>query len=123
MVLPAAPSTFGVAHTTACDESMAQSSYGRNQRSPFCLVNVARRERGGFLLCVCLLFNRYYPFSAANGMVSSFSLSVTMVADLLHQCHRATVIGYLSACFSIGILIGPILGGYISTYSAGRRTA
>ncbi|GFH14347.1 uncharacterized protein HaLaN_10382, partial [Haematococcus lacustris] len=46
----------------------------------------------------------YYPLSALNGMVSSFSVTVVSMADLLQQQHRTTAVGYLSACFSVGIM-------------------
>ncbi|KAL6759122.1 major facilitator superfamily domain-containing protein [Haematococcus lacustris] len=60
----------------------------------------------------------YYPLSALNGMVSSFSVTVVSMADLLQQQHRTTAVGYLSACFSVGIMVGPLLGGYISAVAA-----
>jgi hypothetical protein len=61
---------------------------------------------------------RYYPMSALNGIVSSFSMTLASVADLLPQCHRATAVGYLSACFSLGILAGPLLGGSLDAERA-----
>ncbi|KAG2492911.1 hypothetical protein HYH03_008825 [Edaphochlamys debaryana] len=60
----------------------------------------------------------YYPASAVGGMVSSFTMMLTAVADLMEQRHRATAIGYLTSCFSLGILVGPILGGYLSITAA-----
>ncbi|KAF5835498.1 major facilitator superfamily domain-containing protein [Dunaliella salina] len=86
----------------------------RHGRKPFMLV-------GMFLallpMCALMLHVKglipirwYYPCSALNGMVSSFSLSITSIADLLHSTHRATAVGYMSTCFSVGILVGPVIG-------------
>ncbi|GFR50215.1 hypothetical protein Agub_g12392, partial [Astrephomene gubernaculifera] len=60
----------------------------------------------------------YYPASAAGGLVSSFTMALTSVADLLEQKHRATAVGYLTSCFSLGMLLGPLLGGYMSVTAA-----
>jgi MFS family permease len=56
-----------------------------------------------------------------GGLVSSFSMTLMSIADLLHASHRATAVGYLSACFSVGIIVGPLLGGFISTSVAGEQ--
>ncbi|GIL87039.1 hypothetical protein Vretifemale_15204, partial [Volvox reticuliferus] len=61
---------------------------------------------------------RYYPASAAGGAVSSFTMTLTSVADLMEQRHRATAVGYLTSCFSLGMLAGPLLGGYLSVTTA-----
>ncbi|KAG2451821.1 hypothetical protein HYH02_003597 [Chlamydomonas schloesseri] len=60
----------------------------------------------------------YYPASAVGGVVSSFTMTLTAVADLLEQRHRATAVGYLTSCFSVGMLVGPLLGGYMSCTTA-----
>ncbi|GLC40908.1 hypothetical protein PLESTM_001124900 [Pleodorina starrii] len=60
----------------------------------------------------------YYPASAAGGAVSSFTMTLTSVADLMEQKHRATAVGYLTSCFSLGMLGGPLLGGYMSVKAA-----
>lgn len=52
--------------------------------------------------------------------MSSFTMTLASVADLMHQSHRAASVGYVSACFSVGILIGPVLGGYMSSIAAGE---
>ncbi|KAG2441733.1 hypothetical protein HXX76_003348 [Chlamydomonas incerta] len=60
----------------------------------------------------------YYPASAVGGVVSSFTMTLTAVADLLEQRHRATAVGYLTSCFSVGMLVGPLIGGYMSCTTA-----
>ncbi|KXZ52567.1 hypothetical protein GPECTOR_9g611 [Gonium pectorale] len=60
----------------------------------------------------------YYPASAAGGLVSSFTMTLTSVADLMEQRHRATAVGYLTSCFSVGMLVGPTVGGYLSVKGA-----
>lgn len=65
---------------------------------------------------------RYFPLTALGGVVSSFSMTMVAVADLLPARHRATAAGYISASFSIGVLVGPLAGGLMSTLNAGVRT-
>lgn len=61
---------------------------------------------------------RYFPASTLNGTVSAFTMCLTCVADLMEKHHRAPAVGFLLACFSIGILLGPGLGGTLPTLTA-----
>lgn len=50
---------------------------------------------------------------AVNGALSSLSICMAYVADVLHPEHRAPAFGLLLCSFSVGILVGPLGGGYI----------
>mmetsp|Transcript_39772 Transcript_39772/g.118374 ORF Transcript_39772/g.118374 Transcript_39772/m.118374 type:complete len:610 (-) Transcript_39772:1609-3438(-) len=87
-------------------------------RRPFMLVGI------GIAIgpMVVIMFNLwgwlsifwYYPFQALNGIVSSFSMVLTCVADVMEPRHRAAAAAFVLAMFSIGLIIGPIVGGIIS---------
>ncbi|KAG1664048.1 hypothetical protein FOA52_010468 [Chlamydomonas sp. UWO 241] len=53
----------------------------------------------------------YYPINATSGIVSSFSMTLTAVADLMAPRHRAASAAFIMAMFSIGLIIGPLAGG------------
>lgn len=50
---------------------------------------------------------------ALNGALSSMSICMAYIADLLHPDHRAPAFGLILCSFSVGILVGPAGGGYI----------
>ena len=55
---------------------------------------------------------------AINGALSSVSICMAYVADVLHPEHRASSFGIILCCYSIGILVGPLGGGYIPPKTA-----
>lgn len=59
---------------------------------------------------------------AMNGSISSVSICLAYVADKLPPGHRAACFGLILASFSMGILIGPPIGGLlppiIASYTA-----
>ena len=59
---------------------------------------------------------------ALNGSISSVSICLAYVADKLPPGHRAACFGLILASFSMGILIGPPIGGLlppiIASYTA-----
>lgn len=69
---------------------------------------------------VSMLF--YFPAQALNGSISSVSICLAYVADKLPPGHRAACFGLILASFSMGILIGPPIGGLlppiIASYTA-----
>lgn len=56
----------------------------------------------------------YFPAQALNGALSSMSICMAYVADVLHPDHRAPTFGLILCSFSVGILVGPLGGGYIN---------
>lgn len=50
---------------------------------------------------------------ALNGSISSVSICLAYVADKLPPGHRAACFGLILASFSMGILIGPPIGGLL----------
>eukprot|EP00891_Asterochloris_glomerata_P006385 jgi/Astpho2/6385/Aster-06047 len=60
----------------------------------------------------------YYPASAVNGAISSLSISLAFVADLLAPQHRAACFGLIMASFSVGILVGPVMSRYLTAMTA-----
>ena len=69
-------------------------------------------------------FRAYFPFyfctshftshlQAMNGSISSVSICLAYVADKLAPGHRAACFGLILASFSMGILIGPPIGGLL----------
>lgn len=50
---------------------------------------------------------------ALNGALSSLSICMAYVADLLHPEHRAPTFGLVLCSYSVGILVGPFGGGYV----------
>eukprot|EP00197_Chlamydomonas_leiostraca_P005577 CAMPEP_0202867458 /NCGR_PEP_ID=MMETSP1391-20130828/9446_1 /ASSEMBLY_ACC=CAM_ASM_000867 /TAXON_ID=1034604 /ORGANISM="Chlamydomonas leiostraca, Strain SAG 11-49" /LENGTH=684 /DNA_ID=CAMNT_0049547505 /DNA_START=141 /DNA_END=2195 /DNA_ORIENTATION=- len=91
-------------------------------RKPFILAAVGLAFAPMLVLVVHLWgwvpIEWYFVTSTLGGVVSSFSMTMVAVADLLQPAFRATAIGYISATFSIGVLLGPVLGGYISNLAA-----
>mmetsp|Transcript_11362 Transcript_11362/g.19903 ORF Transcript_11362/g.19903 Transcript_11362/m.19903 type:complete len:674 (-) Transcript_11362:762-2783(-) len=91
-------------------------------RKPFLLTGVAFSLAPMLVLLVHIwgwvAIEWYYVMNVFGGVVSCFSVTISALADRLPQQHMAVTIGYLSAAFSIGILVGPILGGFISTQMA-----
>ena len=70
------------------------------------------------LTCTCLylhLFRKVLSFGlqALNGSISSVSICLAYVADKLPPGHRAACFGLILASFSMGILIGPPIGGLL----------
>lgn len=55
----------------------------------------------------------YYPASALQGAASSVSISLALLADVLSPSARGPAFGGLMAAFSLGIMIGPTIGGII----------
>ncbi|KAL3156285.1 hypothetical protein ABBQ32_012557 [Trebouxia sp. C0010 RCD-2024] len=55
----------------------------------------------------------YFPAQALNGSISSVSICLAYVADKLPPGHRAACFGLILASFSMGILIGPPIGGLL----------
>jgi DHA1 family tetracycline resistance protein-like MFS transporter len=55
----------------------------------------------------------YYPAQAINGALSSFSICMAYASDLLQVDNRAPAFGLILSSFSVGILVGPLGGGYI----------
>ncbi len=51
---------------------------------------------------------------AINGAFSSISICMAYVADLVLPQHRAATFGLILCSFSVGILVGPLGGGYIT---------
>lgn len=51
---------------------------------------------------------------ALNGAFSSISICMAYVADLVRSEHRAATFGLILCSFSVGILVGPLGGGYIT---------
>ena len=51
---------------------------------------------------------------AVNGALSSVSICMAYVADKLHPENRAPTFGLIICSFSVGILVGPLGGGYIT---------
>ncbi len=66
------------------------------------------------------LRRRYFVASALNGLCSSFNMMLTSVADLMRQSHRATSVAFMGAMFAIGLIVGPLLGAYLSQQMAGK---
>jgi MFS family permease len=64
---------------------------------------------------------RYYPVVALQGISSSFSLALTCVADMMRPEHRAASAAFILAMFSVGLIIGPVLGGLMSQMAAGGQ--
>ena len=55
---------------------------------------------------------------AFAGFNSFLSLSTAFVSDLVSAQHRASTIGLIMAAFSVGLLFGPLLGGFLGTVVA-----
>lgn len=60
----------------------------------------------------------YFLANILNGAVSSYAMTLMAVADLLAPLHRATASGLLSACLSVGVILGQMVGGYIPSVTA-----
>ena len=50
---------------------------------------------------------------AVNGALSSLSVCMAYIADLLQPEHRAPAFGLVLCSYSLGILVGPLGGGYL----------
>ena len=57
---------------------------------------------------------------ALYGAFSCISLALAYVADRLQPQHRAAAFGYVMASLSIGVLVGPLLGGALDPVRAAR---
>ncbi|KAK9805583.1 hypothetical protein WJX72_006405 [[Myrmecia] bisecta] len=55
----------------------------------------------------------YFPAQALNGAFSSLTIALSFVSDLMQPRHRAATFGLILASFSVGVLIGPGLGGFL----------
>lgn len=55
---------------------------------------------------------------ALNGAFSSVSICMAYVADLIQPQNRAASFGLILCSFSVGILVGPLGGGYIRPTTA-----
>lgn len=62
---------------------------------------------------------RYYPVDVLNGLISSLGMTLTAVADIMRPEHRAASTAFITAMFSIALIIGPIIGGYLQPVTAG----
>lgn len=60
-----------------------------------------------------LLRNGLVYLQAVNGALSSISICMAYVSDKLHPENRAPTFGLIICSFSVGILVGPLGGGYI----------
>jgi len=57
---------------------------------------------------------------ALYGAFSCISLALAYVADRLQPQHRAAAFGYVMASLSIGVLVGPLLGGALAPVRAAQ---
>jgi MFS family permease len=51
--------------------------------------------------------------------VNAFTISLTSVADLMRQEHRAASVAFIMVMFSIGIIVGPTIGAFMDPSTAG----
>ena len=58
------------------------------------------------------------PLQAFAGFNAFLSLSTAFVSDLVSAQHRASAIGLIMAAFSVGLLFGPLMGGFLGTVVA-----
>ena len=63
--------------------------------------------------CLDSLYLNPFILQAMNGSISSVSICLAYVADKLPPGHRAACFGLILASFSMGILIGPPIGGLL----------
>lgn len=80
----------------------------------------------GFLAGM-LPFQTFYLANAiANGLISTTGLALALTADLLPgnlAVYRASAFGLILAAFSLGIIIGPLIGSTLSGAVAAAQTA
>ena len=55
---------------------------------------------------------------AFAGFNALLSLATAYVSDLVSAQHRASAIGLIMAAFSVGLLFGPLMGGFLGTVVA-----
>ncbi|KAK9805503.1 hypothetical protein WJX72_001711 [[Myrmecia] bisecta] len=86
-------------------------------RKPFLLLSFAITSLHEIVLLLHLSFGLsllwYFPAQALIGAFSSVTMSLSYVADLMQPRHRAATFGLIQASFSVGVLIGPGLGGFL----------
>eukprot|EP00201_Polytomella_parva_P001791 CAMPEP_0175083572 /NCGR_PEP_ID=MMETSP0052_2-20121109/27476_1 /TAXON_ID=51329 ORGANISM="Polytomella parva, Strain SAG 63-3" /NCGR_SAMPLE_ID=MMETSP0052_2 /ASSEMBLY_ACC=CAM_ASM_000194 /LENGTH=390 /DNA_ID=CAMNT_0016355075 /DNA_START=271 /DNA_END=1443 /DNA_ORIENTATION=- len=91
-------------------------------RKPFMIAGVALMALPSLVLVANVMGSIpiywYYPASIISGSVSCYNMCLTSVGDCLPQHYKAPCVGLITACFSIGILIGPIISQSLSLPSA-----
>lgn len=74
----------------------------------------------GSVLCGCawnmpsLIFFRIVQGFGAGGLIP---ISQTVIGDLYTPVERARIAGYLSSCWAIGSIIGPLLGAFLIAHT------
>ena len=96
--------------------------YGRRR---FHLVAVLILVAGSVLCGMSHSMTSLVAFRALQGLGAGglMSLSFTMIADLYDLEERAKMQGAVSSVWGIAALIGPLLGGWMTRCSAGRRSS
>lgn len=59
-------------------------------------------------------FYWFYPASVATSGISTISITLAYISDSISPPNRAPAFGLVLASFSLGILIGPIIGAFVS---------
>lgn len=59
-------------------------------------------------------FYWFYPASVATSGISIISVTLAYISDSISPPNRASAFGLVLASFSLGILIGPIVGAFVS---------
>ena len=61
---------------------------------------------------------RYYPCNALTSIISTIVVYLSYTADVLAPQHRTAGFGLIIAAFSLGFMVGPLLGQLVEPTTA-----
>lgn len=68
----------------------------------------------GFLYCLMVLFT-FFPGLFKH----SLSICRALLSDLVTETERPLIMGHFNAASSVGFILGPVVGGYLTEHEGG----
>jgi DHA1 family tetracycline resistance protein-like MFS transporter len=87
-------------------------------RRPVLLVSIAGATIDFLVMATSKAFWVLLVGRAISGMTAAnMAVATAYISDITEETERAQRFGYMSACFGIGFIIGPVLGGLLGAAS------
>ena len=83
-------------------------------RRPVLLVSVAGATVDYLFMAFSPLFGVLLIGRALAGVTSAnLAVATAYISDITHEAERAKRFGWMSACFGVGFIVGPLIGGLV----------
>ena len=87
-------------------------------RRPVLLVSIAGATIDFLVMATSTSFWVLLVGRAISGMTAAnMAVATAYISDITEEHERAQRFGYMSACFGIGFIVGPVLGGLLGAWS------